>query len=143
MSMSQRPKVGVGVIVTKGDRVLLMRRQNSHGDGTWSPPGGHLEFGEEVEECAIRETYEETGVVIEGVTFHGLTNDVFAEEGKHYITIWVEGRYVEGEPRVNSAREASEVGWFSWQGLPEPLFLPLQNLLHGHSYPGDMYKLWR
>ena len=140
MSMSQRPGVGVGVIVTKGEQVLLMKRQNSHGNGTWSPPGGHLEFGESVEECAIRETYEETGVVIEDVTFRAITNDVFAEEGKHYITIWIEGPYVEGEPRVNSEREASEVGWFAWQALPEPLFLPLENLLNGHSYPGNRYQ---
>jgi len=117
-----------------------MKRQNSHGDGTWSSPGGHLEFGESVEECAIRETFEETGITIEQITFRGITNDIFGREEKHYITIWMEGRYVSGEPVVNSEREASEVGWFPWHALPQPLFLPMENLLNGRGYPGDAYQ---
>jgi len=129
--MSKRPYVGVGVIVMKGDQVLLMRRSNSHGDGTWSSPGGHLEYGESPEECAIRETQEETGVIISDVTFRAITNDLFEMQEKHYITIWMEGRYVSGEPRINSPREMSELGWFSWTALPHPLFLPLEHLLAG------------
>ena len=61
--VSRRPQVGVGVLITKDDLVLLMKRQNSHGDGTWAPPGGHLEYGETPEECAMRETQEETARV--------------------------------------------------------------------------------
>lgn len=139
-NMSQRPGVGVGVLVTRDDQVLLMRRQNSHGDGTWCPPGGHLEFGEPVEECATREALEETGVTIEQISFRAITNDIFTMEEKHYVTIWVEGRYVSGEPAVTSEREASEVGWFSWHALPQPLFLPFENLLRGRSYPIDLYQ---
>lgn len=112
-----------------------MKRRNSHGDGTWSNPGGHLEYGETPEECAIRETQEETGVTIADVTFRAITNDLFEAQGKHYITIWMEGRYVSGEPTINSQREMSEVGWFSWNALPQPLFLPLENLLAGRSFP--------
>ncbi len=131
--MSKRPYVGVGVIVMKGDQVLLMRRRNSHGDGTWSNPGGHLEYGESLEVCAIRETLEETGVIIADVTFRAITNDLFEAEEKHYVTIWMEGRYVSGEPRINSQREMSEVGWFSWDALPHPLFLPLKHLLEANG----------
>jgi 8-oxo-dGTP diphosphatase len=133
--MSKRPYVGVGVIITKNDQVLLMKRRNSHGDGTWSNPGGHLEYGEALEECAIRETQEETGVTIADVTFRAITNDLFEAQEKHYITIWMEGRYVSGEPTINSQREMSEVGWFSWNALPQPLFLPLENLLAGRGFP--------
>lgn len=133
--MAKRPSVGVGVFVTKDDQVLLMRRQNAHGDGTWSPPGGHLEYGESFEECAIRETFEETGVVVASTTFRAITNDVFGEEEKHYITIWVEAHYVSGEPTLNSPREATEVGWFNLDVLPSPLFLPFEQLLAGQCYP--------
>jgi 8-oxo-dGTP diphosphatase len=123
-AMSKRPYVGVGVIIMKGDQVLLMRRRNSHGDGTWSSPGGHLEYGESPEACAIRESQEETGVIIADVTFRAITNDLFETEEKHYVTIWMEGRYVSGEPRINSQREMSELGWFSWDALPQPLLYP-------------------
>ncbi|HTK07424.1 MAG TPA: NUDIX domain-containing protein [Ktedonobacteraceae bacterium] len=134
--MSKRPYVGVGVIIRKGEQVLLMKRQNSHGDGTWSMPGGHVEFGESPEECAVREVEEETGVLIADVTFLTITNDLFEVEGKHYITLWMESRYVSGEARMNSAREMSAIGWFSWDALPTPRFLPLENLLAAGYVPG-------
>lgn len=130
-----RPQVGVGVIVTKDNQVLLMRRRNSHGAGTWSAPGGHLEYGETLEACAIREVKEEVGVIITDLSFRAVTNDLFKAERKHYITVWMEGRYVSGEPTVQAPEEMSEVGWFSWDALPEPLFLPMQHLLTGQCYP--------
>lgn len=127
--MPNRPYVGVGVIVRHDDQVLLMKRQNSHGHGTWSMPGGHLEYGESPQECAIREVEEEVGILVSNPTFCTITNDIFQEEGKHYVTIWIEAEYVSGEARINSAREMSAVGWFPWDALPTPQFLPLQHLL--------------
>ena len=132
---SSTPRVGVGVIVTKDQQVLLLRRRNVHGAGTWSTPGGHLDFGESPEQCAVREVKEETGLDIDGVAFRAITNDVFTAEGRHYITIWMEGRYTGGEPTVAAPEEASEIGWFPWSALPQPLFLPLQHLLDGQRYP--------
>ncbi len=131
------PMVGVGVIIRRGEQMLLLHRHHAHGEGTWSPPGGHLEFGETPEECARRETREETGLEVTEVRYLCLTNDVFIVEGKHYITIWVEGRCEGGEAVVNAPEEASEVGWFGWDRLPEALFLPLQNLLAGRTYPAS------
>jgi 8-oxo-dGTP diphosphatase len=133
--MPQRPQVGVGVLITKDDRVLLMKRKNSHGDGTWSAPGGHLEYGELTEQCAIREAQEEVGVIITDVTFLAITNDVFEMEQKHYITIWMAGRHASGTPMMNAVHEMSALDWFSWDALPEPLFLPFEQLLTGRCYP--------
>lgn len=132
---SNAPRVGVGVIVTRGHRVLLIRRINAHGAGTWSTPGGHLDYGETPEACAIREVEEETGVRITGVHFRALTNDIFAESGLHYITLWMQGEVESGEAGIHAADEVGEIGWFKWETLPEPLFLPLANLLAGRCYP--------
>ena len=60
-----RPKVGVGVAVFQEGRILLGKRKGAHGDGEWGFPGGHLELGETVEECARRELFEETGMQVE------------------------------------------------------------------------------
>jgi 8-oxo-dGTP diphosphatase len=57
--MNQDPKVGVAILITEDDRVLLMKRKGIHGTGTWSTPGGHLDFGDTPEQCAARETKEE------------------------------------------------------------------------------------
>jgi 8-oxo-dGTP diphosphatase len=128
------PRIGVGVIITKSNSVLLLRRRNVHGSGTWSTPGGHLEFGESPEQCAIREACEETSVKVESLDFRGVTNDIFEAEGKHYITIWFQAKLWSGEAVVAAADEMSEVGWFGWDDLPTPLFLPLRNLLDGKGY---------
>jgi 8-oxo-dGTP diphosphatase len=133
--MTSEPRVGVALIITKNDQVLLVKRKSVHGEGTWSTPGGHLEFGESPEECAKREAEEETGVAVRAVRFKALTNDIFESNGKHYITIWMEGTYASGEAVINAPYKVSEIGWFDWNALPQPLFLPLQNLLAGKCYP--------
>jgi predicted NUDIX family NTP pyrophosphohydrolase len=51
----ERQRVGVGVMVVRNGEVLFGRRRGAHGAGTWSLPGGHLEAGESVEACALRE----------------------------------------------------------------------------------------
>jgi 8-oxo-dGTP diphosphatase len=132
--MNKYPSIGVGVIIEKDQKVLLIKRRNVHGAGSWSTPGGHLDYGETPEDCAIRETKEETNLDIQKVKFRTITNDIFESEGKHYITIWMEGEVLSGEPMVNAADELSKVGWFSWHELPEPLFLPLRNLIEGKGY---------
>jgi 8-oxo-dGTP diphosphatase len=133
--MQEMPRVGVGVIVRKGDQVLLLRRKNVHGSGTWSTPGGHLDFQESPEACAIRETKEETDLDIRSPHFVAVTNDVFPVEGRHYITLWMEAKYQSGEPILNAPYESDAIGWFSWNELPSLLFIPLQHLVDGQCYP--------
>jgi 8-oxo-dGTP diphosphatase len=132
--MSEKPQVGTAIILTKADKVLLMKRKGPHGTGTWSTPGGHLDFGETPEDCAAREAKEEVGVDVVDIRFRSVTNDLFEASGRHYITIWMEGKAV-GDPFIASEREVEEIGWFPWDALPQPLFLPLENLVNENSYP--------
>ena len=132
--MNQKPQVGAAIIITKADKVLLMKRKGPHGQGTWSTPGGHLDFGETLEGCAAREAKEEVGVDVVEIRFRAVTNDVFDSEGTHYITIWMEGSTTD-EPTIAAEDEVEEIGWYAWDALPSPLFLPLENLVKEHSYP--------
>ena len=133
--MNPEPRVGVAIIVTKENQVLLMKRKGIHGQGTWSTPGGHLELGETPEQCAAREAKEEVGLDVVDIRFRAVTNDVFEETANHYITIWMEGRTTSNDPTIASENEVAEIGWFAWDSLPEPLFLSLENLLEANSYP--------
>ena len=123
------PKVGIGVIIIKDRKFLMGWRKAKHGSGTWCPPGGHLEFGESLEDCARRETLEETGISIRNVRFAGVTNDIWEDEGKHYITITMLADWESGEPKAMEPDKADDWKWFSWDDVPDKIFLTMQNML--------------
>ncbi|OGG40852.1 DNA mismatch repair protein MutT [Candidatus Kaiserbacteria bacterium GWA2_50_9] len=130
----QRPRVGVGVIIKKDGKVLLGKRKGSHGEGSWAFPGGHLEFGETFEDCARRETLEETGIEITNIRPATFTNDIFKEEQKHYLTAYVTAEYSVGEVKAMEPEKCEEWKWFEWDKLPKPFFVPLNNLMkQGYS----------
>ena len=125
--------IGVGVVVRDKNKVLLTKRKNDLGFGTWTTPGGHLEYGESPEECAFRECKEEMGLEIFSPIFKGITNDIFQESKKHYISIWVEAKCSNFEICIND-REVEDYGWFDDNNLPYPLFLPFEQLVLGNAY---------
>ncbi|MBD3311793.1 MAG: NUDIX domain-containing protein [Candidatus Magasanikbacteria bacterium] len=127
--MKNKPQIGVGVIVTKDDKVLLGKRKSSHGTGTWSFGGGHLEFGESIEDCARREIMEEVGINIKNIQNIAFTNDFFDTENKHYVTLFVTAEYKSGEVCRMEPDKCEIWDWFEWDKLPRPLFLPIENLL--------------
>lgn len=123
--MEHRPKVGIGVAVIKDGKVLLGKRKNAHGEGDWCYPGGHLEYGESFEDCAVREVREEAGIEIQNVRFGIVTNDIFSDENKHYITICLVADYASGEVHVREPDKCAQWQWYDWDSLPTPLFLPI------------------
>ena len=127
--LKEKPKVGVGVILVKGNKVLLLKRKNAHGEGTWGFPGGHLELHEEFEDCVKREVEEETGISVNNIRFAGLTNDIFTEEDKHYVTIFMLCDWEFGEAQIKELEKCTSIGWYEWEDLPQPLFLPITHLL--------------
>jgi len=124
-----RPGVGVGVLIKSEGKILLQRRTGAHGEGTWSLPGGHLEFGETPEQTAIREAKEEVNADIKNIRVVGLTNDVMRADDKHYITIFVEAEYVGGEIKIAEPHRTTEIRWCDPTNLPTPLFIPLENFI--------------
>ena len=107
------------------------KRQGSHGEGTWSFPGGHLEAGESVIACARRELFEEAGIAVPLSSFRKLTftNDIFRSEGKHYVTLYVEADAWHGMPAPEIREPEKCAGWAWFESPPSPLFLPIQNLI--------------
>ncbi|TMP80728.1 ADP-ribose pyrophosphatase [Pseudoalteromonas phenolica] len=127
--MSELVRVGVAVVIIRDGKILLGERIGSHGANTWATPGGHLEMGEEIEACAIRETLEETGLEVSDVSPLGFSNDVFNPLNKHYVTLYVVANGVEGEPEIMEPNKCLAWQWFGLDELPEPLFLSLENFL--------------
>jgi 8-oxo-dGTP diphosphatase len=128
--MKKIVRVGFGVYVLKNGKVLLGKRIGDHGKGYWSAPGGHLEYGESWEEGARRETFEEAGIKIKNIRLAGLTSDIHEDEKKHYVTIALAADYNSGDVKIMEPEKLERWEWFEWDKLPEPLFIPMQNILN-------------
>jgi 8-oxo-dGTP diphosphatase len=126
--VSPAPQVGVGILVVENGRVLLGKRKGSHGAGTWSAPGGHLEFGESIEACARREVLEETNLALKNLRLGPFTSNVFESEKKHYVTVFVIAAPASATLKTMEPDKCEGWVWFEWSDLPEPLFAPLATL---------------
>lgn len=115
-----KPLVGVGAVIVRDHRVLLIRRGQAPLLGEWSLPGGVLECGETLREAAVREAREETGLVVETVDMLGVYERIIpSDDGRvryHYVLIDFLCRPVGGELKAGS--DAAEVGWFKREELP-------------------------
>jgi 8-oxo-dGTP diphosphatase len=110
------PKVAVGVLVEQGGKLLLTRRNHEPKMGEWSFPSGYVESGEMLEDAAVRETKEETGVDVQIDALLG----VFSETGERIIFVAYAGFAIGGEPVPGD--EAMEVAYFTPELLPPPAF---------------------
>lgn len=129
MVNNDRPGVGVAVFIWRDGKFLIYQRAGSHGANTWSVPGGHLEYGESFADCAAREAIEEVGLKIKDCRFLAITNDVFENDNKHYVSIWLEADWAEGEPITTEPEKVLNMHWTTFKNLPSPLFEPCwQNL---------------
>lgn len=121
---------GVGVLVLKENKILLGKRIGKHGYGTWGPPGGKIEYFESFQDCALRETREETGLIVRLMDEYPIpTNNLFRSEGLHTISLLFRAEYLGGEPKIMEPERCQKWGWFSWNNLPSPLFIPIEELI--------------
>jgi 8-oxo-dGTP diphosphatase len=97
-----RPQACVGVVCLRDDEVLLIRRGAPPLKGSWSLPGGRIEWGERAEDAALRELWEETGVEAEIIGLAAVVDGLFGEgrrPDRHYVLIDYAARWIAGEPR--------------------------------------------
>ena len=131
--------VGFGVLILKNNKILLGKRHEDpekassllNGAGTWTMPGGKLEFGETFEEGAKRETLEETGILLKTVKVICVNNDMV--ETAHFVTIGLFSDDFEGEPQVLEPDEITEWQWFDLNELPNPIYFPSAKVLENYK----------
>ncbi len=108
-----RPLIGVGVVVFKDDRVLLIRRGKPPREGHWSLPGGRQRLGERVEQAAAREVREESGLEVKvgGLidVVDSITRDAAGEVQYHYTLVDLLAEWQAGE--ATAGHDAAEVAW--------------------------------
>jgi ADP-ribose pyrophosphatase YjhB (NUDIX family) len=98
--------------LTKGGELVLLRRAIEPAYGTWAQPGGFLESDETAIQGAVRETFEETGLVVEPTAITG----VYSQPRAAVVVVVYEARIIGGE--AHPTAEALEVGAFRPEELP-------------------------
>jgi 8-oxo-dGTP diphosphatase len=110
------PRVAVGGVVIKEDRVLLVRRGKPPSEGEWAIPGGSVELGETLQEAVQREILEETGITIRVGkdpihVFDDVRKDNAGHIRFHYVILDFSGEFLRGE--VKAADDAKDARWVS------------------------------
>jgi ADP-ribose pyrophosphatase len=131
-SYPDAPKVAVGAVVFKDERVLLVRRGQPPSKNLWAIPGGSVEIGETLQEAAEREILEETGIKIQAgepvFTFDVIDRDGTGKIRFHYVIVDLAADYVTGDPQAGD--DAAEARWVSAQEIDElQVSTPTLNLL--------------
>ena len=113
------PRVAVGAIVVRDNRVLLVKRGQPPSQGQWAIPGGRVELGETLQAAAEREIKEETGLTIRAgdpaYTFDVILRDDAGRVRFHYVIVDLLADYLGGEPRPGD--DAREARWLAPQDL--------------------------
>lgn len=110
----ERPVVGVGAVVWRGERVLLIQRGRPPRLGQWSLPGGAQHVGETLEEAIRREVREETGLELRSLSFLA-TVDLIERDPEggvryHYTLLDYTAEAPDGEPVPGD--DAADASWF-------------------------------
>jgi 8-oxo-dGTP diphosphatase len=134
---TKKVRAGFGVMILREGKVLLGQRHvdpgkadsELHGEGTWTMPGGKLEFGESFEEGALREVFEETGLTLnkKDLQVISVANDRVSDA--HFVTIGLFCDTCLGEAKVMEPDEITRWEWFPLDALPQPLFFPSEEVI--------------
>ncbi len=125
-----QPRVGAGVLlVDEHERVLLTLREAAPEAGCWSILGGKVDFLETVQDCAIREAYEEAGVRVAIERLLCITDHLLSAENQHWVSPSYLARIVEGDAYNREPHKSEVVQWFGLDELPENLTMTARNAI--------------
>jgi len=135
-----KPKVGVGIMLLQDGKVLLGKRHDDaqkassdlHGEGTWTMPGGKLDFHETVKNGACREVLEEIGVKInpESLEVISVSDEIVPDN--HYVTIGFLCKDFDGDAKVMEPEEITEWKWYNLDNLPDKVFPPSLKMIKAY-----------
>jgi 8-oxo-dGTP diphosphatase len=126
-----RPEVCVGAVAVDDGRILLIRRGRGPAAGSWSVPGGRVEWGETLAEAVLRELAEETG--LEGVCDELIGWVERIGDGHHHVILDFRVTVLEADDPV-AGDDAAEAAWVSLDDIAGLALVDgLAEFLHEHG----------
>jgi 8-oxo-dGTP diphosphatase len=123
-------RLAVYILFKKEEKVLLLLRQNTgYDDGKYTLPAGHVEENETIKEAAIREAFEETGVVINPEALK-LIHVMYRKSNFPYVEFYWECTQWLGEITNNEPEKCKELSFYSLQTLPQNISTNIKPILH-------------
>ena len=127
MNEKKKPAVTVDVIIEYGGGVVLIKRK--YPPEGWAIPGGFVEYGETLEEAAVREVKEETGLDVKLLLQFFTYSDPGRDPRRHTITtVYI----ASGTGRLKASDDAAEAGVFTEGNLPSPLAFDHEKILNDY-----------
>jgi 8-oxo-dGTP diphosphatase len=116
----KKPSVTADGIVLKGNEIVLIKRGKEPFKGAYALPGGFLNYGERLEECAVREVLEETGVRTKVVELVGIYSSPDRDPRGHFVTAVYHLEPVGG--LLKAGDDAKDAEWVPLDKLPKFAF---------------------
>lgn len=137
----KKPKLRIVGFIFKGDNVLLLKKKAlfDKSNFEWGLAGGRLEKFETFSQCLKREVFEETNIKIKNLKFIDITNDIYKDINRHYITIFYKAEYLSGNIKNKEPKKCKEIKWIAKEDFPKNVFMPINNLLKKYSLD-QIYK---
>lgn len=126
-SNRKTPRLTVDIIIKMGDGVVLIKRANP--PFGWAIPGGFVDYGETVEEAALREAGEETSMRLENLRQFHVYSDPSRDPRGHTVSVVFTA---EGMGTPKAATDAKEIGIFSQERLPEDIAFDHRKILEDY-----------
>ena len=133
MTENKSPKLTVDVLIEDKGTILLIQRKGEPFDGKWALPGGFVEYGETVEQAAVREVKEEVGIDVQLEGMLGVYSDPDRDPRGHIVSIVFIGTKKSGKEK-----KGKEIADFMWALLDKTDKIPFA---FDHAVIAEDYKI--
>ena len=143
--MDNHIKVGIGVMILDGNKILLGHRSKNRKDtggfyevDCWTVPGGKQEYNETFLEGAKREVKEETNLDVDELELFNASDDI--QSDRHYITLQVIAKKHSGKLKIMEPTKEDDWQWFDLDDLPEKLYSPSRKFIEKYLATKNIKK---
>lgn len=121
--MENNIRVRIGVVLVKDGKILLIKQRKDDKE-YWLVPGGGIDYGEKIKDCAKREIKEETNLDIELKQFLFTYESINTDKGKHVLNFFFLAEILSGELKLGKEENLVDLKFFEFEKLKEIKLYP-------------------